>query len=105
MTETAIAKPSWTVRRRIIIATLLFCAFCVVYVMVWGDDRGVLETIVFCAFGLGLSVIGSYIFGAVWDDKNVMKEFGPAAYVRTPIPEPGQTTTTVVAQSIDGPQE
>lgn len=97
-------KPSWKVRRRIIIATLLFCAFLVAYITVWGDGRPVLETVVFCAFGLALSVIGSYIFGAVWDDKNVMKEFGPAAYVKPPEPEPGQTSTTIVAQQIDGPQ-
>lgn len=99
-------KPSWAIRRRIIVATLLFCAFCVTYIMVWGDDRPVMEVIVFSAFGLALSVIGSYIFGAVWDDKNIMKEFGPAAYVKTPEPSPGTTSTTTVNQSvdIDGPQ-
>lgn len=97
-------KPSWKVRRRIIIATLLFCAFLVGYITVWGDDRSVLEVIVFCSFGLALSVIGSYIFGAVWDDKNVMKEFGPAAYVKSPEPEAGQSSTTIVAPQIDGPQ-
>jgi hypothetical protein len=99
-------KPSWAIRRRIIVATLLFCAFCVTYIMVWGDDRPVMEVIVFSAFGLALSVIGSYIFGAVWDDKNIMKELGPAAYIKQPDPLPGTTSTTTVSQTvdIDGPQ-
>lgn len=87
-------KPSWAVRRRIIITTLLFCAFCITYIMVWGDDRPVMEVIVFSAFGLALSVIGSYIFGAVWDDKNVMKEFGSRAYDRS-LPR---------GEEIEGPQ-
>lgn len=99
-------KPSWEVRRRIIIATLVFCAFCVTYIMIWGDQRPVMEVIVFSAFGLALSVIGSYIFGAVWDDKNIMKELGPTAYIKTAEPAPGTTSTTTVSQSveIDGPQ-
>lgn len=65
-------KPSWKIRRRIIHATLIFCAFCVLWIMVRGDDRAVNEVIVMCAFGLAFAVIGSYIFGAVWDDKNFM---------------------------------
>ena len=87
-------KPSWAVRRRIIITTLLFCAFCVTYIMIWGDDRPVMEVIVISAFGLSLSVIGSYVFGAVWDDKNVMKELGSKAYA-TPPPR---------VDNIEGPQ-
>ncbi|QHJ77395.1 MAG: hypothetical protein [Caudoviricetes sp.] len=66
-------KPSWSVRRRLIIAVLTFCAFCITYVMVWGDDRSVHEMIIISAFGTAASVLGSYVFGAVWDDANVMK--------------------------------
>lgn len=66
-------RPSWKVRRRIIHTTLLFCAFCVLWIMFKGDERSVHEVIVMSSFGLALSVIGSYIFGAVWDDKNVMQ--------------------------------
>lgn len=96
-------KPSWTIRRRIVIATLLFCAFCVTYIMVIPGGKPVHEMIVMSCFGLALSVIGSYIFGAVWDDKNVMKEIGPAAYL--PQPQENETKTVVVSQTIDGPQE
>lgn len=65
-------KPSWKIRRRIINTTLLFCASCVTYIMIFGDDRAVNEVIVLGAFGLAFGTIGSYVFGAVWDDSNFM---------------------------------
>lgn len=73
-------RPSWAMRRRLIIATLLFCAFCVIWIMIRGDERSVHEIIVMCSFGLAASTLGAYVFGAVWDDKNVMKIIGPKAY-------------------------
>lgn len=79
-------KPSWKIRRRIVLATLLFCAFCVLWIMIRGDERSVLEVIVMCAFGLAGSTIGAYVFGSVWDDRNVMKELGPKAYEEEPPP-------------------
>lgn len=79
-------KPSWKIRRRIVLATLFFCAFCVLWVMIFGDTRSVLEVIVMCSFGLAGSTIGSYVFAAVWDDRNVMKELGPKAYEEEPPP-------------------
>ena len=66
-------KPSWKIRRRIVNLTLAFCAFTVLWIMFRGDDRSVNEVIVMCSFGLAGTVIGSYIFGAVWDDKNFMQ--------------------------------
>lgn len=65
-------KPSWKIRRRIIVSTLLFCAFCVLWVLIKGGDNGAHEVIVMCSFGLAFAVIGSYVFGAAWDDKNYM---------------------------------
>lgn len=60
----------WVIRRRIINLTLLFCASCVIYLMLKGDDTQLSQSIVNGAFLLAGSVIGSYIFGATWDDKN-----------------------------------
>lgn len=85
-TRTKITRPPWKVRRRIVNLTLLFCAACVLWIMVRGDDRGVNEVIVVSAFGLAFSVIGSYIFGAVWDDKNVMEKLGKEAYTEPAYP-------------------
>lgn len=61
-------KAPWRVRRRIIISTLFFCAACITYIMIWGDDTRVNETIVLGAFATGTAVIGSYVFGATWHD-------------------------------------
>jgi len=63
-------RPSWKVRRRIVILTLLWCAGMVTYLAVWGRDIDLSETTVNGSLLLMASVIGSYVFGAVWDDKN-----------------------------------
>lgn len=73
-------RPSWKIRRRIILATLAFCAVCTVYLMVWGRDTAVNETIALGLVGLAISTVGSYVFGAVWDDRNVMSTLGKDAY-------------------------
>ncbi|MGS1093128.1 hypothetical protein ACVCNR_00905 [Aquamicrobium terrae] len=65
-------KPSWRMRRRIIVATLIFCAGEVIYLTGWGDDTDLASTIANGVLILAGSVIGSYVFGAVWDDRNVM---------------------------------
>lgn len=63
-------RPSWKVRRRIVIITLVWCGAMVSYLAVWGRDIDLSETIANGALLLMASVIGSYVFGAVWDDKN-----------------------------------
>lgn len=81
-------RPSWAMRRRLINITLLFCAFCVLWIMIRGDARSVNEMIVMCSFGLAASTLGAYVFGAVWDDRNVMRILGPKAYeTKTPAAE------------------
>lgn len=62
--------PSWSVRRKIILTTLLYCGLAVTYVIVAGVDTRVYETVVMSSFGLAGMVIGSYVFGAVWDDRS-----------------------------------
>ncbi|WP_196258553.1 hypothetical protein [Pelagibacterium limicola] len=66
----------WTRRRRVIFATLAFCAAEIAYLTIWGGDSRLHETIVISAFLLAGSVIGSYVFGAIWDDANARKYMG-----------------------------
>lgn len=66
-------KPSWRIRRRIIVGTLLYCGAMVFYLAVWGESTSLAEAIATGLILLAGSVIGSYVFGAVWDDRNVMK--------------------------------
>jgi large exoprotein involved in heme utilization and adhesion len=64
-----VGMPPWTIRRRIIVLTLVFCACLVVYITYKGTDTRTAETIVQSAFYLAGAVIGSYIFGAAWSDR------------------------------------
>lgn len=65
-----IGSPTWRVRRRIIVATLLWCAGMVTYLAIWGRPISLSETTVNALILLMGSIIGSYVFGVVWDDKN-----------------------------------
>ena len=88
-------RPSWRIRRRIILVTLLFCAGEVVYLTVWGRDTGLHEALANGALILAGSVIGAYVFGAVWDDANVLTSARPPRRPRLPdfegddLPPPG----------------
>jgi hypothetical protein len=68
----AIGRPTWRVRRRIVISTLIFCAGETVYLTGWAADTELARTIANGVLILAGSVIGGYVFGAVWDDKNTM---------------------------------
>lgn len=70
---------TWTQRRRIIRWTLAFCGAAVGYVIVWPGDAitaPVRSAIAMALVALAGSTIGSYVFGAVWDDHNARKD-GP----------------------------
>lgn len=79
-------RPSWRLRRRIIIATLAFCAGMVIWLVWRGEDTSLASTIANACFFLAGSVIGAYVFGATWDDANVMRTGGLAAYGEPPVP-------------------
>jgi uncharacterized BrkB/YihY/UPF0761 family membrane protein len=70
--EKLASGPTWKNRRRVIFSSLIFCACVVAYLVLEGKDTKLHETIAWSAFALAFSVIGGYVFGAVWDDKNVM---------------------------------
>ena len=63
------SKPTWKNRRRVIFISLLFCAATILYVMLKGEDTELAQTIATSAFFLAGSIIGSYVFGSVWQDK------------------------------------
>ena len=72
-TTTGPKKNEWKIRRRIIFSTLTFCALVICYIL-WEDMKTeVAEAAMTAAFALAGMVIGSYVFGAVWDDHNVRK--------------------------------
>lgn len=63
---------SWYVRRRIIISVLLFdCAVIMLSLLKSDIPTEVATVAISSAFTCGMAVVGSYVFGAIWDDKNV----------------------------------
>lgn len=63
----------WAVRRRIIILSLFWIAAIVSYLAVWGRPIALSDTIAMNLILLFGGIIGSYVFGAVWDKKNHLK--------------------------------
>lgn len=61
---------SWRYRRRIIHATLIYCAVAVPALTVWRPDAPLVAQVVMALIGLATTVIVTYALGAVWDDKN-----------------------------------
>lgn len=63
-------KPQWYVRRRIIMSVLIFCGSTIAYTLYDHDiPESVAEVAISSAFACGMAVVGSYVFGAVWNDK------------------------------------
>jgi hypothetical protein len=80
-------RASWTIRRRIVVITLGWCGTMVTYLAIWGRPISLSETAVNGCLLLMASVIGSYVFGAVWDDKNQIGSPGTTeVYQRTVAP-------------------
>lgn len=64
------SRASWKIRRRIVNATLLFCAGIVLYLVFYGKDTELNQTIANGLIFLAGSTIGAYLFGATWDQKH-----------------------------------
>jgi DMSO reductase anchor subunit len=84
------ASPDWAVRRRIIILTLLWGSGIVTYLAVWGRPIALSDTIAMNLILLMGGIIGSYVFGAVWE-KNAARK----ADVAQAAVDQGDTDTTV----------
>lgn len=65
-----VIETSWLWRRSVVLATLAFCGLIVGYIALSGPDDRVRETTVMALSALAGAVIGSYLFGAAWDDRN-----------------------------------
>lgn len=66
-------KDSWKVRRRIVIGLLVWAVAMCSYIVLKGADTRLAETAFTGCIALIVSLVGSYVFGAVWDDNNVRK--------------------------------
>jgi hypothetical protein len=64
-------KPgNWALRRGFMFSVSAFCMAVIAYILWTGLDTEPAETAVSMAFVVLLGNVGSYVFGACWDDKN-----------------------------------
>lgn len=69
-------ETSWAIRRRVVFGTLAFCASGVTYLTIWGGpDSRLHETIASGLIALAGAVIGAYVFGAAYDDRNRIRSW------------------------------
>ncbi|RUV98330.1 hypothetical protein EOA88_00385 [Mesorhizobium sp. M5C.F.Ca.IN.020.14.1.1] len=94
-------KPTWRIRRRMVVLVLLWSSGMVTYLAVWGQADSLRESIATALILLMGSTLGSYVFGAVWDDKNVMQSGVDTQAVEAGIPPTSAAGTTVVVQPGD----
>jgi hypothetical protein len=63
----------WHKRRRMIFASLFFCAFWVSYIIVVDSSSSIIhQTALYVLSGFAVTLATAYIGGSVIDDKNVM---------------------------------
>lgn len=66
-------KPTeWKRRRARLDLGLVFLASCVGYILFMDSDSEVQQAAITVLIPSFVSLIGAYVFGAVWDDKNYM---------------------------------
>ncbi|MGV2130885.1 hypothetical protein ACQZ4Q_01580 [Agrobacterium vitis] len=61
------ASPDWAVRRRIIILLLIWGAGIVTYLSIWGRPIALSDAIATNLILFMGGIVGSYVFGAVWE--------------------------------------
>lgn len=67
---------SWRWRRAYLFVVTAFCMAVVAYCLWFGLDGRVAETAVMMSFLTIMGGLGSYVFGATWDDRNQMQLLG-----------------------------
>ncbi|WP_156392852.1 hypothetical protein [Rhizobium sp. Root1220] len=87
-------SPDWTVRRRIIILSLIWEAVLITFLVVFPRPNAIAEVAIINLASLFGGTVGSYIFGAVWDRKNERK-----ADVAQQAVSQGEADTTVEVKS------
>lgn len=91
------ADPDWAVRRRIIILVLIWSSGLITYLSVWGRPIALSDTIAMNLILLMGGIIGSYVFGSVWE-KNVSRkaDVAQSAVDQTPVDQTNTTTNVTV---------
>ena len=66
------AESRWRKRRTVIYLTLIFCAFSITYLMIYGDDNELNNTIANGLIFLASSVVIAYVGGSAYEDTKLL---------------------------------
>jgi len=81
-------ETSWKLRRRAVFGTLAFCAAGIVYLLIWGEDTRLNETIANGLMLVGGSVVLGYCGFAAMDDRSKRSSY--VAYRSTVLTKTGR---------------
>lgn len=77
---------NWPKRRRVIYWSLFFSAANLVYLVLFAPNDGLRQNLAVGFLSAAVAIIGSYVFGAVFDDKN---KFAAMTAIQKDAPEAG----------------
>lgn len=72
-----VSRDNWRYRRRVVFVSLSFVALMVAFILGRALDTGLYRDGMVALIGAGVAIIGSYVFGAVWDDNSKRRFTGP----------------------------
>ena len=75
---------SWKLRRRFMFVVSGFCMGVIAYILFRGLNTGPADTAMTMAFIGLISIVGSYVFGATWEDVATKRILGPSGIRPTP---------------------
>lgn len=83
---------SWALRRRFLFFISAFCCWTIGYVLYKGLDTAPADTAITMAFLTLIGNVGSYVFGATWQDISATKARAAVAVRQQPQPQmPGES--------------
>lgn len=74
--ENLLPHDNWPIRRKWMLSILIWAVVNAQYVILMGDDTALNQNALYALLGLIAGIIGSYVFGAVWDDNDKRRLFG-----------------------------
>ena len=72
MSHPKLTKPEWAKRRRRLDIALTSILILVSWIIFRGEDSVLYQQGLIALIAAGVALIGQYIFGAAWDDKNFL---------------------------------
>lgn len=78
-----VSKDNWKYRRRVVFGALVWIALMVMYILYRAHDTALYRDVSVALIGAFVAIIGSYVFGAVWDDRSKRRDVrGPPPFNR-----------------------